>query len=1149
MKCTSQMRAVVLCLVVSETLFSQSAGTGAIAGIVTDSTGALVPAATITVTNPVTGDVRTVTSGDHGNYIVSMLLPGSYTVAIRKAGFKRVIFADVSVSVTDTSTLNINLAVGAEDQRVEVQGNAQQLQTENSSLGNITNSKSVESLPLVTRNYTQTIGLSPGVAMEVTNAGELGRGHSSDGEDPIISSGGSWSDNNFQMDGVEINDLQSSGHFSGGVAVPNPDSIQEFKVQTGQYDASYGRDAGANVNLVTKSGTNRYHGTLFEFFRNDAMNANNWFLNHNDQPRPVLRQNQYGMTFGGPIVKNKLLFFTSYQGTRQVNGVDSTCSTTFTLPPLTNDRSAAALGKLFAGQPTFIQQVTGQPLGPTVLPDGSNISSQALALMEMKLPNGQYLIPTPQTINSSLPFASQGSLSVSDPCTFYEEQFMTNADWIQSSKSRWQVRFFFDNSHQDNTLPYTYFGGPTGPGFPVSTTQHFRNFSLSNDYAINSSFLNQIQVGYHRQYVNVTQQEAFKYSDIGVNAPSFDNSLPEIFISGALTLGGNGQDVTLAQNTYVVQDNASWQKGRHSLRLGGGVTRSEINIPVLSAPGGILFFSFPDFLLGEDAATNGTNLSNVYSTVDQPGLLTREYRVWDANTYIQDDFKMTPSLTLNLGIRWERLGAIGENLGRNSNFDFLNSNPNPPADGTLQGYIVPSNYVGPVPPGVTRSDNNLGIQGDGQNTWNPRIGFAWVLPDGGKAVLRGGYGVSHERLAGEPFLQLVDNPPFAQLRQLVGSANAAASFANPFPPGTPEFPTFSTAAYSPTTQLSTVTFAQNFRPPKVQLYSLNVQLEVAKNVVLELGYVGSRGTDLIRVRQVNQALEASPDYPIRGQTEDLLSNLVQRAPYEGWGSASAFQIESAGSSWYNALEATLTKRFSSGLQFLAAYTWSKSLTTDYAESTGANGGVDVGNQNDPAARYGPDPFIRPQRFVFSFVYELSSFGNSEAFVRNIFGGWRLAGITTIQAGHLLAVTNTNANNLFGISGQEEDFGELSPNCNLSQVNTAGPVQSKLNDYINQSCFINPPIISADGGTAFGNTKPGIVHGPAQNNTDLALIKNIPLPQPHEKSTVEFRVEAFNVFNHPQFADPVTAFDSASFGQVLNTSVAPRILQLALKLIF
>ena len=264
----------------------------------------------------------------------------------------------MTVAVTETGTLNIQLQLGSVSETVVVTSAGEQLQTETSALGRVADTLIVESMPLVTRNYTQILALSPGVAADVIDAGQLGRGSGA-----FVAAGGTANDNNFNMNGVEINDFQQSGSFSGEVAVPNPDTIEEFKVQTGQADASYGRDAGANVNVVTKTGTNEFHGKLFEFLRNDALNANEWFRKLNGQPRQVLRQNQYGMTFGGPIVKNKLLFFTSYQGTRQTNGVAGGCSATFNTPPLTDDRSAAALGALFYGQPTFIQETTGAPLG------------------------------------------------------------------------------------------------------------------------------------------------------------------------------------------------------------------------------------------------------------------------------------------------------------------------------------------------------------------------------------------------------------------------------------------------------------------------------------------------------------------------------------------------------------------------------------------------------------------------------------------------------------------------------------------------------------------------------------------------------------------------------------------------------------------
>ncbi|MGD0416650.1 MAG: carboxypeptidase-like regulatory domain-containing protein [Terriglobales bacterium] len=1145
--------------------YGQNAGTGAIAGVVTDPTGAVVEGVVVKVTNNLTGETRTAVSAGRGNYTEPLLPPGNYAVEASKAGFKNTSYRAITVSVTEILTLNIQLQVGSVQETVEVTGQGEQLQTETSAAGRVTDSIVVESMPLVTRNYTQILALSTGVSADVMKASELGRGGTSGGgsnpNDDMVTAGGAGNDNNFQMNGVEVNDFQQSGNFSGGVAVPNPDSIQEFKVQTGQYDASYGRNAGANVNVVTKTGTNEFHGTVFEFFRNDALNANDWFLNENGVPRQELRQNQYGMTFGGPIVKNKLLFFTSYQGTRQTNGVDPTCSTTFTTPPLTNDRSAAALGALFYGQPTFIQEATGLPLGPSVAQDGSNISAPALALLQMKLPNGQYLYPTPQRIDGSLPFSEQGSYSVSNPCTFYEEQFMTNADWNQSDKSQWQVRFFFANSSQANTLPATDLGGPTAPGFPYVTKQHFRNFSLTYNHTFSNNLLNQAEIGYHRISSSDVQQEVFSYPQIGVTiSPGPTDENPVIYAAGLPTVGGNGQNVILAQNTYVAEDTVAWQKGHHAIRFGGGVTRPQDNQAAFQFFGGLIFLTPSDFLLGQAGDTSlppGLQFGNVYGSIDLPLEGAREWRVLDANAYFQDDYKVTSRLTLNLGLRYERLGDVSDALGRVANFNQYAADPNPPTGGSYQGIVVASNYNGPaLPTGVQKGNNKLGIAGDNQNTWDPRIGFAWMIPGNDKVVLRGGYGVSHTHTTGEAFLQTVSNQPWGLIREQLGT-DPTVTFANPFAfPGQPStLPAFT--PYSPGSALSPFTFNNHWRPGMLQRYSLNLQTELRKDMMLEIGYIGTRGLHLTQQVLPDQALDASPSNPIRGQTDNTLANLYQRVPVQGFGISTWRQINSEGASWYNGLEASLTKRFSHGVQLLASYTWAKELSTDFSSSTSPNGGESIGNQYLQSARYGPDLFVRPQRFVASYVYAPPYFEHRGALLRNTLSGWKIAGVTTIQNGHPLAVQNTNAFNLYGINGTDDDFAQLAPNCTVSQVSSSGSVQSKINHFINQSCFENVatgqptpyPVISSDGGTAFGNTRPGILRGPGQNNTDLSLIKNFSPRWPNENAAVEFRAELFNAFNHPQFSDPGYAVDGASFGAITTAAVAPRIAQFALKLSF
>jgi len=1123
-------------------LSAQISGTGAISGIVRDPSGALVPGASITATNLATGLARHLVSSTKGDFAIQILEPGHYSLSITKEGFATSNFSDIVVNVTQITGVNVTLTLGSAQQAVQVEANGQLLQTESSALGSVVTGQMVSNLPLVSRNYTQIVTLSPGVASDVTDAGAFGRGTTT-----VVSAGTTSSENNFQMNGVEINDLQGSGSFSGGVAIPNPDTIAEFKVQTSQYDASYGRNAGANVNVVTKTGSNQFHGSIWEFFRNEALNANSYFLKQQAQARPVLRQNQPGMTFGGPIKRDKIFFFTSYQSTRQINGVDPQCSTSLNTPPLTNDRSRAALGALFAGQPTFVQQL-GLPLGPNVLPDGSNIAPQALALFNLKLPNGQYAIPTPQRIDTSLPFAAQGVSTISDPCHFNEDQFMTNGDWDQTAATQWQVRFFFANSQQAYTLPTANLGGSTVPGFPQDTPNHFRNFSIINNHIFNPNLLNQAEFGFHRTWVDTAQQEAFQYSDIGATVPSFD-TLPSINFLGGITLGGNGQTVELAQDTWVYQDTVSWTHGKHAFRFGGGVTRVHNDINSFQYLGGLIFGTYPDALLGQSAAQNGTPFSNMYLSIDLPAELQRQFRTLDYSAYGQDDYKLTPHLTLNLGFRYERIGDISDALGRTSNFDINRADPNPSASGSLNGFVVGSNFPGTLPTGVTRSPSLLGIAGDGQNTLNPRVGFAWQLPDAGRIVLRGGYGMYHETPTGQPNLQLLLNPPFSELRELVGAGNGAANWANPLAPFTGTFPSFT--PYSPTTALSLYTYANNFRPAVIQHFSLNTQTSLAANTVLEVGYLGTRGEHVLINRLPDQALSASPSSPIRGQTDNTYANVALRVPVEGFNTSTFTQIESTGSTWYHALLVNFIQRFKNGSEAQVAYTWSRSLSDTVQASTGPNGGSRLGDQNDPRSNYGPDFFNRPQRLVANFVYEIPTPFRPTSLAGETLGGWGVNGVITIQSGHNLDVTNTNAFNAFGINGAEQDFGEIVSGCSNNQLGTHGSVTSKLNNYFNTNCFSSSyPVIGADGmATGFGNSKPGLLRGPAQNNLDFALKKTVAFNVFGERANGEFRAELFNAFNTPQFGDPNVSLDSPSFGVVNTTVVAPRIMQLAVKLSF
>ncbi len=1125
-------------------VFAQTAGTGALTGTITDPVGAVVVDAQIKVINETTGESRTVSSRQDGVYLVPLLPPGSYRLEAGASGFKQVTRSGVRVSVTETATLNLQLEVGASTESITIAAAPTVVQTESSALGRVTDEKVITNLPLVTRNFTEIIGLSPGVNAGVTNAAEFGRGSGGQvnfANNAISVHGARTYDNNFQLNGVGINDLFGSGGLTGGIAVPNPDTIEQFKVQTGQYDAAFGRNAGANVNLVTKSGSKEFHGTLFEFFRNEALNANDFFFNRIGREKGRLRQNQFGFTLGGPVRKDKLLFFGSYQGTRQQNGIAGQCRRTYNAPPLTDDRSAAAIGRLFAGRRGALQG----NVGPAILADGSNINPIALRLLQMKLPSGSFLIPTPQRINPSLPFDQQGLLAFSDACRFDEEQFLTNLDYLHTDKSKLAGRFFYASSDQTISFP-----GGNVRGFPQIGANDFRNFSLAHSYVLSPRLLNEAQFGFHRIDVAIDQKGAFKFSDIGVASIEQANDLPVINIVGSYNVGGSFP-TSSDQDVFAIQDTLSYLRGRHALRFGGSLSRTKIDFSNFRFNGQPIFLSFPDFLLGLSAAQNGSPFSNVFGSLDLPGQTDRKFRIVDGSLYVQDDFKLKPRLTLNLGLRYERLGHFADQLGRNGGFDIALANPNPPAAGSQAGYVVSANTEAALPVGVTRLDNEFGIDGEGQNNWALRVGFAWqVLPRSSRLVLRGGYGMYFSRLVGQQFVQVAFVPPFAELRFISGIGNAAATFANPFPQPLrrpSDYPIF--PSYSPTTAFNTRFLAPDYRPSVTQQYSLNLQTQMAKDFLVEIGYVGTRGTKLLRTRSLNQALLASPTNPIRGVTTNTVANILLRVPVQGFVPTGLQQIETAGASWYNGLEASLTKRFSRGLQFLAAYTFSRAFDTDGGNVVASSAGntLGLGDQNDPRQRYGPTSLNREHRLIISYVYELPTLAQGHPFFTKLFGGWAVAGVTTFQSGQRLTITATNANNAFGIT---TDRAQLAAGCTHSQVATAGSLNSRLDNYFNRSCFAPFPVIGSDGrATGFGNSGAGIATGPDQRNFDIAVIKRTAVGWPTEASNVEFRAEFFNAFNTPQFAGPVTNFSAANFGGITSTAVSPRLIQFALKFNF
>jgi hypothetical protein len=1142
--------ALFISLVSIPAVWAQTAETGALNGTVSDPSGKVVPGVTVNVTSIATGQVRTAVTQSNGSYLAALLPPGLYTVEASTKNFKTATFPHVEIHVTETATLDIRLEVGSVSETVTVQATATQLDTTSSALGNVTDQRMVENLPLVTRNYMQILGLSPGVSTDITDAATIGRGNVGL---EYSASGDIVNDNNFQMNGTQVNDLMGSGTISGGIPVPNPDSIQEFKVQTGQYDASYGRNAGANVDVVTKSGTNQFHGDVWEYFRNTDLNANDFFLNKTGQSRGILNQNQFGGTVGGPIMKDKLFFFFSYQGTREKDGLGTGCATGGSLPVgLTNDassRTAAALATTFG------------------IASPADISPSALAVLNAQLPNGQFVIPAPQ---------SGGTVAFTSPCPYTDNQYVGDVDYVQNQKSRLAVKFFNLDSTSSEAFPPNNIGltTVTVPGFPQSTHNGFQDLSITHTYTFNDHLLNQAVFGYHRTvgllgqtYPNVSFANSpacpgsvsgvVTLASLCVPAPPADNVVPQLLVQGAFNLGGNGQGASIYQNAFDFGDSITYVHGKHSLHFGGDIDRTQINLASFHFVAALAYFTFPSFLTGNPALS-----------VDLPGEFGRQWRTWDGDLYIQDDYKVLPRLTLNLGFRYVRQGQLGEMLGRASTFNVAAANPNPPVEGTFQGYVAASNFPGTLPTGPdgsvpTRASTNTALENDGQNVWQPRIGFAWQLPGTDRVVLRGGYGIYSARTTGQPFLQLLTAPPFGILRQIPGSTIDAAFPA--FPP-IPSFP-----AYSPTSGLTPIIFSPHFRAPIIQQYSMDLQTSLSRNTMLDVGYHGARGTRLIQQVAFNEALDATVT-PIRGQTTNSLANIPLRVPIEGFDPVNATLIDNGGSSWYNALEVSLSHRFSHGLQFLASYTWASALETDPGNVQGLNGGVLLGNQT-AASNYGFDPYIRPQRFIVSWVYDFPAPRDHFSLSGRVLSGWSVAGTATFQSGDKLSLVQTNTLNAFGISTFDRDRAEIVSGCSAGDLVTHGSVGSRLDGFFNSACFAAPPVIGADGlATAFGNGGVGNVTGPAQQDIDISIIKKTPLGH-SEVRNLEFRAEFYNAFNTPSFSNPVLDFGSGclvgitclpnaigpnpiaklnpdpAFGVITQTSVAPRIIQFALKLHF
>jgi hypothetical protein len=1145
-------------------LRGQSDTSGSLLGMIADDKGVAVPGAIATIHNEATGYIQNAATANDGRYAFPTLAPGNYAVTFSAAGFKTAKMVSVVVNVSEDSVLDVRLEVGDGGQTVPCHCTV--ARSASSSTSTLVDSKTITATPLTTRNFTQVLGNASGAASNVNNAGLQGGGNQ------VVNVNGNTTAIAFTIDGAT-----PGGHLGNGV--PNPDAITQFRIQTSQYDSGYGSHV-PTTNLVTKSGANDFHGTLWEFVRNDVFNANAFFQNATGQTKPNLKQNQFGAAVGGPVRKNKLFIFGSYQGTRQVNGLDPSNLSTVILPPLTNDRSAATIGSQFCppnhgpvqNNPynTFAGGAAGA--GVQVACDGSNISPVALSILQSKLPDGTYRIPTPQAILSNGPNAGLGFSSYSIPGFWNENHYILNTDYAISKKHALAERFFFSRIHQSRSFG----SGNTGtfqftPGAPAIF--EFKNYAMSLKLTsvFTSNFVNEFRMasGYDEQVTSGPGIPTATSLGMTPANPLFDEP-PQITIQGFLGVFGffgqsNANEVGNYKRTYRWSDNVSWVHGKHAIRTGMFIDLADTEqLDIGVTRGTLAFQNFTDFLIGQNAAQNGspTGLSNIDAVTGNHGAgpkgeVQNQERLLSGAAFLQDDIKLTSRFTLNLGLRWEYLPPTFETSGQLGNVwpSLMLQAPIPPASGTYVGNTVAANYdpstinphtgqpFGPPPAGVVvRPFNGPYRNPTPRDAFAPRFGFAWQPgTHQTRLAVRGGYGWFYQA---PPTISLLA-PPFSQGIASSSASNGFSTLQGPFPAVTLGF-----QLRTPTSRLSDRVAGPDYRIPMLQQWNLVVQLTPLRTLSLDIGYVGSFGTHLPASHVLNQPLLASVNSPVNcgyngGNPSNLANcittntarNAAQRVPILGETPTALAINEFVGASRYNGMQATLRKQAARGLTFQVSYTYSRSMSNTSRLNDQTNG-------PRPWARAN---FDRTQRLVFNYSYEFPRVGQN-GFLGTVLSGWSMSGVTSIQSGTPLTLTDRSAGSVYGRAAPSTIT--LCPDATPEDLVTPGGVTSRLDHWINKSAICAAPIVGSDGvATGYGNAVQGIITGPPQNDWDVSVGKSTTVGGIREDAALQFRVEFYNAFNHPQFSNPGTTFGTANFGVITQTSVAPRLIQFGVKYLF
>jgi Carboxypeptidase regulatory-like domain len=1000
---------------------------GTILGTVTDPNGAVVPDASITARNMSTGLERSTVTDSAGNYTVPELPIGIYQLVVQKSGFEPFAVNNVIVEVSGERRADVNLAVQGTTNQVTILS-GKQVETTSTTLGGTINTKQVADLPINGRDFTKFITLVPGVTGDPSGATD------SPGSFGLFSANGNRGRaNNYLLDGTDMNDgyrnlpaINEAGVFGTPATILPIEAISEAAILS-NFEAEYGRNAGAVVNIVTKSGTNDFHGSLFEFFRNNALDARNFF-NPKPDPQTAFRNNQFGGSLGGPIIRNRTFFYFAYEGQRERVGLNSTAR-------VPDPREITALGGA-----------------------SNSVIASLLARNPWPAPNR----PLPLFDSTGAPNLFVTTRALNDV-----DSLIGKIDHQFDKDNQFTGRYFFGNSNQ--SFPLALLGGNVLPGYNTVTPTRVNLVSLSYLKILSPTKVNEARFGYNRFDEGFFPEDSdFDPRTIGLNngiVGSQDFGLPFIRVSGFASIGSTLSVPRARVDTnWQAIDNYSWKLTRHDLKFGYEFRRTFVNAFFDAGYRGRLDFnSLDDFLSGTLSGGRSARGDSRRGTFQN-----------SHGAFIQDTFRWRPKVTFNLGLRWDYFGVIDEERKRFSNFDPVN---------------------GLVLEGTNGLDK---LYNSDWNNFSPRLGVAWDLNGKGKTVVRAGWGLFYDSFSQDFF---VGQLPF-------NTFNPGPAY-NPIGPSAILF-SFSTVPQIQsgvpiyTDFLDSDVFAvdRNLRAPYVQNYNFNIQREIFRSGILEVGYVGSHGTKLFRYRDINQ-----PPVPSVSTARPF-----DNGPFAPSGGTFFYvnQLETSANSNYNALQTSFTLRNRRGWSSTINYTWSHSIDN-------ASDGQDyVANATQPDNSFradlerGNSNFDSRHRFVASFSYDIPNFAPEHP---RLGEGWQLNGVVTLRSGNPFHLN-------YNFTGDFNGTGEFFARPDLIGDPFAGT--NGRDRFLNLAAFKVPCTFDAGGECIpstfhFGSLGRNSLPGPGFRNFDLSLFKTTRIT---EQVRVQLRAEVFNIFNHPNFSSPL-----------------------------